>query len=64
MASIRREVILDAPVETVWEALRDVGELHTRLVPGFVVDCRLDGEARVVTIRQWHGGARTDRGCQ
>ncbi len=50
MASIRKEVVLDAPVETVWAALRDVGALHTRLVPGFVIDCRLEGDARVVTF--------------
>lgn len=50
MASIRKEVLLDAPIETVWAALRDVGALHTRLVPGFVIDCRMDGDARVVTF--------------
>ena len=36
MASIRREVHIDARPETVWDALRDVGALHHRLVPGFV----------------------------
>ena len=25
----------------MWDAIRDVGALHTRLVPGFVVDTRL-----------------------
>lgn len=50
MASIRKEVVLDAPIDTVWAALRDVGALHTRLVPGFVTDCRMDGDARVVTF--------------
>jgi hypothetical protein len=30
--------------------LRDVGALHTRLVPGFVVDTRLEEGARVVTF--------------
>ena len=28
----------------------DVGALHTRLVPGFVVDTVLDGDARMVTF--------------
>ena len=50
MASIRKEVRIDARPETVWEALRDVGALHTRLVPGFVTDTRLEGGARVVTF--------------
>src|SRR5262245_39261679 len=50
MASIRREVQIDARPETAWAALRDVGALHTRLVPGFVVDTRLEEGARVVTF--------------
>ena len=50
MASIRRETHIDARPETVWDALRDVGALHTRLVPGFVVDTRLEPGARVVTF--------------
>ena len=50
MASIRREAFIDARPETAWTALRDVGALHTRLVPGFVVDTRLEDGARVVTF--------------
>jgi carbon monoxide dehydrogenase subunit G len=50
MASIRREARIDARPETAWAALRDVGALHTRLVPGFVVDTVLEEGARVVTF--------------
>ena len=50
MASIVKEVRIEAPPEQVWDALRDVGALHTRLVPGFVVDTRMDGDARIVTF--------------
>ena len=50
MASIRRDTSIDASPEQVWDAIRDVGELHTRLVVGFVTDCRLDNGARVVTF--------------
>jgi carbon monoxide dehydrogenase subunit G len=50
MASIRREVSINVPPEQVWSALRDIGALHTRLVAGFVTDCHLDGDARVVTF--------------
>ena len=50
MASIRREAFIEARPETAWSALRDVGALHTRLVPGFVVDTRLEEGARVVTF--------------
>jgi carbon monoxide dehydrogenase subunit G len=50
MASIRREVNVAVSAETAWDAVRDVGALHTRLVKGFVTDCRLEGDARVVTF--------------
>jgi carbon monoxide dehydrogenase subunit G len=50
MASIRKEIHIDAAPEKVWSALRDVGALHTRLVPGFITDTRLEGNSRVVTF--------------
>jgi len=50
MASIRREVVIDATPERVWDALRDVGAIHTRLAPGFVTDVVLEPGARVVTF--------------
>ncbi len=50
MASIRKEILTDAAPELVWDALRDVGALHTRLVPGFVTDTRLEPGARIVTF--------------
>ena len=50
MASIRKEIETSASPEQVWAALRDVGALHTRLVPGFVVDTRLESGERIVTF--------------
>jgi uncharacterized protein YndB with AHSA1/START domain len=50
MASIRKERTIAAKPEEVWEALGDWGALHERLVPGFVVDTRLEGEDRIVTF--------------
>ena len=51
MASIVKELRVNAPVERVWDAVRDVGAIHQRLVPGFVADCRMDGDdARIVTF--------------
>ncbi len=50
MASIRQEISIAVPAEKVWDALRDVGALHTRLVVGFVTDCRMEGDARVVAF--------------
>ena len=50
MASIRKESIIQARPDAVWAALRDWGAVHERLVPGFVVDTRLDGPDRIVTF--------------
>lgn len=50
MASIRKEIQIDASPADVWAAVRDWGALHERLVPGFVVDTRLDGDDRIVTF--------------
>jgi carbon monoxide dehydrogenase subunit G len=52
MASIRREVVLAASPAAVWDAVRDVGAIHARLAPGFVVATELEpgGGARVVTF--------------
>jgi len=50
MASIRRQVIIDADPDVVWDALRDWEALHERLAAGFVTDCRRDGTARIVTF--------------
>ena len=50
MASIRHEIFVDARAEAVWDAVRDVGAVHERLAPGFVVDTRLEEGARVVTF--------------
>ncbi len=50
MASIHKDILIDADPAEVWDALRDFGALHTRLVPGFVTDTKLDGDARIVTF--------------
>lgn len=50
MASIHREITIQASAASAWDALRDVGALHTRLVPGFVVDTKLEPGARIVTF--------------
>ena len=50
MASIRKEMVTRASPADVWAAIRDVGALHTRLVPGFVVNTTLEPGARIVTF--------------
>lgn len=50
MATIHKEIEIERSKESVWDAIRDVGAIHKRLVPGFAVDCRLDGDSRIVTF--------------
>ena len=50
MASIRKEMSLRARPDAVWDAVRDVGAIHTRLAPDFVTDTKLEGGARIVTF--------------
>lgn len=54
MAHIRKQISIDASPQAVWDAVRDWGALHERLVPGFVVNTELDGQDRIVTFA---GGA-------
>lgn len=51
MASITKEIVVQAPADGVWAAVRDFGAVD-RLAPGFVTDCRLEdgGRSRVVTF--------------
>jgi carbon monoxide dehydrogenase subunit G len=50
MASIHKDISIDARPEDVWAAVADFGAVHRRLVPGFVLEAKLDGEARIVTF--------------
>ena len=52
MASIRKEVVITAPAADVWDAVRDVGAVHTRVAPGFLTGCRMEDAplARVVSF--------------
>ncbi len=50
MATVRKEIVTKASADKVWSAIRDVGALHTRLVPGFVTETKLEGSARIVTF--------------
>ena len=50
MASIHKDIPIDARPADVWAAVRDFGAVHQRLAPGFVIDARLDGDARIVTF--------------
>lgn len=59
MAYFQHEIRVDVPASTAWDALRDVGNLHRRLVRGFVTDCTFDGETR--HLRFANGVAAAER---
>jgi len=50
MTSIAVEISTEASPAAVWDAIRDIGALHTRLVPGFVVATELVPGGRRVTF--------------
>ncbi|MGH7022576.1 MAG: SRPBCC family protein [Caulobacteraceae bacterium] len=50
MASIRKEIRLATDPAAVWDVVRDIGAVHTRFAPGFVVDVVMEEGARVVTF--------------
>jgi hypothetical protein len=50
MASIHKEMYVDATPDDVWAAFRNVGAIHTRLARGFVTDTKLEGDTRIVTF--------------
>ncbi len=50
MASIHKEIHLAASSNDVWDAVRDFSAVHARLAPGFVTECKMDGDARIVTF--------------
>jgi carbon monoxide dehydrogenase subunit G len=49
MASLQRKILIDVDPADAWAAIRDFARVQ-QLVPGFVIDCHLDGDARVVTF--------------
>jgi carbon monoxide dehydrogenase subunit G len=50
MATLRREISIDAPAENVWPAIRDFGQAHARVAPGFLTALEMDKGDRIVTF--------------
>lgn len=50
MASIIREIDIEAPAADVWDAVADFGAVHRRFAPGFVTHVELIEGARMVTF--------------
>ncbi|WP_208615435.1 SRPBCC family protein [Streptomyces rubellomurinus] len=50
IATIVQDVVIEADADEVWAAVRDVGAVHERLIPGYVLDTRMDGDVRYLTV--------------
>ena len=50
MATIIKQIDIDAPADAVWDAVSDFGAVHTRFAPGFVTNVELIPGARMVTF--------------
>lgn len=50
MASIYKTFIVNASPAFVWDAIKDVGAVHTRLAREFVTDTQCEGNSRTVTF--------------
>jgi hypothetical protein len=50
MASIIKQIQIDAPADAVWDAVADFGAVHRRFAPGFVTNVELIEGARMVTF--------------
>ncbi len=60
MASVIREVAINAKAEDCWDALRDFGAVHERVAPGFVTGLRMLSPAlRQVTF--FNGAVATEQ---
>ena len=59
MPTIHHEIEIAAAPEQIWDAACDVGALHTRLVPGFVVDTEMLADAVTPTRRVTFAGGVT-----
>jgi hypothetical protein len=48
MATIRINIDVRARPAQAWDVIRDIGAVHTRFAPGFVIDTTLEQGARLV----------------
>ncbi len=50
MATLRKQIALDTCATNVWSAVRDFGQVHTRVAPGFLTNLEIDKGDRVLTF--------------
>jgi hypothetical protein len=54
MATNRRDLPLDVPADKVWAALRDFGQVHTKVAPDFLTGLEMKDGDRIVTFFNGH----------
>jgi hypothetical protein len=50
MATLRKEIPVASGTTQAWHALRDFGQVHTKVAPGFLTDLKMDNGDRIVTF--------------
>ena len=50
MATLKREIPVASGASSVWQKLRDFGQVHTKVAPGFLTDLKMDKGDRVITF--------------
>ncbi len=50
MATLRREIPVASGAASVWQKLRDFGQVHNKVAPGFLTDLKMDNGDRIVTF--------------
>ena len=50
MATLSKQIAVDSGAANVWSAIRDFGQVHTRVAPGFLTKLEMDKGDRVLTF--------------
>ncbi|MPZ33321.1 MAG: SRPBCC family protein [Rhodospirillales bacterium] len=50
MATLRREIPVAGGAAAVWQKLRDFGQVHAKVAPGFLTDLKMDRDDRILTF--------------
>jgi hypothetical protein len=50
MATLRKEIPVANAAAPVWHAIRDFGQVHTKVAPGFLTGLKMDNGDRIVTF--------------
>jgi hypothetical protein len=50
MATLRKQIALETGAANAWSAIRDFGQVHTRVAPGFLTKLEMDKGDRVITF--------------